>query len=166
MSKMEGDDRMAVYVDQLRPYKQWRFTNYKNGCHLFADTPDELHTFAENFGLVRAWFQDGKYPYYDLTAGKRGKAVYNGAIEVTTRKHLGMKRNKEEMIIENSEQWKEFIKSIDKLIFPMAVSIKQNLLEPYIDPQYQCLKCMKYSELLEDGKCPDCFEEDRKKRRC
>jgi hypothetical protein len=28
------------------------------------------------------------------------------------------------------------------------------------DPDYHCVKCFKYSELLENGKCPMCFEVD------
>jgi len=75
---------MSVYVDFIqttRPNKNWK---YAKGCHLLADTLDELHAFAKRLGLKREWFQEGnaRYPHYDLTLGKRKLAVRLGATEV------------------------------------------------------------------------------------
>ncbi len=79
---------MAVYVDQLRYFRKWRYANFHDGCHMFAHTIEELHEFAESFGLMRSWFQDTKHPHYDLTSGKRRMAIEHGAIEITTREYL------------------------------------------------------------------------------
>lgn len=73
---------MAVYVDPLwerTPKKGWRWSK---SCHLFADSLEELHAFAESIGMKREWFQDAKLPHYDLTETRRKKAVTKGAIEV------------------------------------------------------------------------------------
>ncbi len=81
---------MSVYVDPLqttvRNYK-WR---YPQGCHLIADTEDELHAFATRLGLKRAWFQgDGTMAHYDLSPNKRKQAVRMGAYEITPRMMAG-----------------------------------------------------------------------------
>jgi hypothetical protein len=73
---------LAVYVDPLwerTPKKGWR---WNKSCHLFADSLEELHAFAETIGMKREWFQDTKLPHYDLTEARRHKAVKEGAIEV------------------------------------------------------------------------------------
>ena len=79
---------MSVYVDPLfntAPYRKsenerW---NWRQACHLVADTEEELHAFAARLGLKRAWFQAKSSPHYDLTANKRAQAVRMGAIEIT-----------------------------------------------------------------------------------
>ena len=75
---------MTVYVDPLVQYA-FRPTARFSGrwCHLTADTPAELHAFAQQLGLRRTWFQD--HPtlwHYDLTLSKRAVAVRTGAVEV------------------------------------------------------------------------------------
>lgn len=56
---------------------------WSSACHLFADTVQELHTFAFRLGLRRAWFQDHRrLPHYDLTESKRVQAIALGAREV------------------------------------------------------------------------------------
>lgn len=80
---------MAVCVDELKPRTGWR---YKRSCHMFADSVDELHGIAEQIGLKREWFQDTRYPHYDLTAGKRKQAIKAGAGEVKLREYIRMKR--------------------------------------------------------------------------
>ncbi len=74
---------MAVYVDWMGPTipsESWR---YKKGCHLLADSEDELHRFAKMLGLKQSWFQPRpQFPHYDLTFRKRRAALLNGAIEV------------------------------------------------------------------------------------
>lgn len=73
---------MPVYVDKLRDWG-WK---YGKSCHLWADTNEELHEFAERIGMKREWFQKSTSgPHYDLTAGRRAKAVKLGAIECDDR---------------------------------------------------------------------------------
>ena len=49
---------MAVYVDDARiPARVGRIR--ARWSHLFADSQDELHAFAQTIGLKRAWFQPG-----------------------------------------------------------------------------------------------------------
>ena len=75
-----------IYVDPLMdcmPNRRWR---WNQASHLVADTVDELHEFAEQLGLKRAWFQSaGTIPHYDLTVYKRRQAVRLGASELTMR---------------------------------------------------------------------------------
>lgn len=75
---------MAVYVDQLlweRGGRLW--------CHLTADTPEELHAFADELGLWRSRFQSkpGRpwVDHYDIDGPRRDRAVTLGAVEITTR---------------------------------------------------------------------------------
>ncbi|KKN02810.1 hypothetical protein LCGC14_1114050 [marine sediment metagenome] len=75
-----------VYVDTLLPClknKHWRFDK---SCHLFADSVDELKTFAKGIGLKASWYQNHKrLPHFDLTANMRKKAVRHEAREVNER---------------------------------------------------------------------------------
>lgn len=75
---------MSVYVDPLQPTLQNNKWRYNEGCHLLADTIEELHSFAEKIGMKRSWFQnpDHALPHYDLTRGKRLQAIKLGAIEI------------------------------------------------------------------------------------
>jgi len=82
---------MSVYVDELK--RQQRHWRYGKSCHLFADTVSELHTFAASIGLKREWFQDTRHPHYDLTASKRRQAVREGAIEISARDYIKIKRS-------------------------------------------------------------------------
>ena len=68
---------MAVYVDNVRI--RWRG---KLWCHLVADSLEELHSFAQQLGLKRYWFQDAaSYPHYDVTIETRQRALSVGAVE-------------------------------------------------------------------------------------
>jgi len=85
-----------VYVDMLTstiPNEKWQ---YEQGCHLLADTIDELHVFAKKIGLKREWFQSSvALPHYDLTKNKRYQAMKQGAIEIDRDKVSEMmKRNR------------------------------------------------------------------------
>jgi hypothetical protein len=75
---------VAVYVD--RPVWEWRGRRW---CHLLADTDEELHAFAAELGLRRAWFQqtEGRpwKDHYDLPEEVRAEAVRAGAVEVDLR---------------------------------------------------------------------------------
>lgn len=87
---------MTVYVDDsFIPARVGRHAS--RWCHLFADTQEELHEFAESIGLRRSWFQPGKplkggrpshLWHYDVTEGKRAEAVKAGAVEVTWRESV------------------------------------------------------------------------------
>ncbi len=73
-----------VYVDGLlhvTPSPSWR---WPQSCHLFADSIGELHDFAVlRLGMSRSWFQnDPRLPHYDLTPGRRRRAVHFGARQV------------------------------------------------------------------------------------
>jgi hypothetical protein len=66
---------MATYVDNEQI--PWRG---KLWCHLVADSLDELHAFAVQLGLRRAWFQSkSAFPHYDLTVTVRARALQLGA---------------------------------------------------------------------------------------
>jgi hypothetical protein len=75
---------VTVYVDDAHiAARVGRLTS--TWCHLWADTPDELHAFAALIGMKRAWYQGPpRHPiwHYDLTAPKRVLAVRKGAVEV------------------------------------------------------------------------------------
>lgn len=83
---------MAVYVDQpfvLESIVPQAFrVGAKHGhvwCHLFADTPEELHALAARIGMRREWCdEDPDGGHYDLTPPKRAAAIRAGAIEVDT----------------------------------------------------------------------------------
>lgn len=84
---------MSVYVD---PIFRWptKIKCFQGGsCHLFADTVDELHKLAGEIGMKRSWFQNKPgFPHYDLTPQKRSIAVSRGAVEVTARQMVDLKR--------------------------------------------------------------------------
>jgi hypothetical protein len=51
-------------------------------CHMVSDTSmTELHAFAAQIGMKRAWFQGD---HYDLVASRRAAAVRMGAAEVSS----------------------------------------------------------------------------------
>lgn len=95
---------MTVYVDDARiPARVGRLES--RWSHLFGDTTDELHAFAQQLGLRRSWFQDpvksGKPKarpgsraaqnwHYDVTEGKRRQAVALGAVEVGWREAVAI----------------------------------------------------------------------------
>ena len=77
---------MAVYVDPLFdtgwPEAQRRFP-YRQACHMWADTEQELHYLAALIGLKATWAQYvSSGLHYDLTPGMRAKAIRKGAVEV------------------------------------------------------------------------------------
>jgi Protein of unknown function (DUF4031) len=77
---------VSVYVDDSRiPARVGRLT--ARWSHLLADSPQELHGFAERLGLRRDWFQDlphGRW-HYDVTESKRVEAIRLGATPITWR---------------------------------------------------------------------------------
>lgn len=99
LSRSRQRGLLGVYVDneQIR----WRG---KVWCHLVADTLDELHRFAAEIGLKRAWFQDrASYPHYDVTLPVRAKAIRLGASESDRRTTIACcRRLREELLASRS----------------------------------------------------------------
>jgi hypothetical protein len=85
---------MAVYVDDAFVAADWGF--WTGGGHLQADSPEELHAFAQLLGLRREWFQSrpGRpdRDHYDLTRAKRDAAILAGAIPETAREGVIRRR--------------------------------------------------------------------------
>lgn len=83
---------MTVYVDKLRRYDEELIspTARRYGpwwSYLTADNDDELHDFAKQLGLHRAWALNMGHPlqehrHYDLTAAKHSLALSKGAVPV------------------------------------------------------------------------------------
>jgi hypothetical protein len=80
---------MAVYVDDaLIPAEVRNGPTRHNSrwSHLMADTLEELHAFARQLGMRPEWFQDHpRHPHYDLTEGKRYRALHLGARSIDHR---------------------------------------------------------------------------------
>jgi len=75
---------MSVYVDTMLPCIRNANWRYSQSCHLVADSFQELHAFARELGLRRAWFQSKSgLPHYDLTASKRRRAIKLGALPIS-----------------------------------------------------------------------------------
>lgn len=75
---------MSVYVDEVLPCIRSANWPYNKSCHLVADTYRELHTFAKELGLQRAWYQvKSSLPHYALTASKRRRAIRLGALPIS-----------------------------------------------------------------------------------
>lgn len=63
-------------------------------CHMYADTKEELHEFAELIGLKHSWLQDHAYRWhYDLTGSKIQAAIDNGAVQITSVKMIELMRD-------------------------------------------------------------------------
>lgn len=88
---------MSVYVDPLQPTLRNQNWPYDEGCHLLADTIEELHVFATiNLRMKKSWFQNPQnaLPHYDLTKGKRFQAIAKGAIEIDIRRVAQMMKDR------------------------------------------------------------------------
>lgn len=85
-----------VYVDKYKTYNNNPFTNrygdHVKWCHLFADDLQELHDFALKLGLRLEWFQNKKFPHYDITLSKRNLAISLGAQEINLKDYLKNKQ--------------------------------------------------------------------------
>ena len=94
---------MAVYVDNAgipAAVRNGPVVHSSHWSHLFADTQQELHDFATGpLGLKRSYFQPGRprgegtpspYWHYDVTAGKRQRAIQLGAVPVTWHQAIGI----------------------------------------------------------------------------
>lgn len=76
---------MSVYVDAA----VWPFGRMMM-CHMIADTDSELHAMADRIGIQRRWFQNKRYPHYDVCKAKRAAAVRLGAIEIDRRQFVAI----------------------------------------------------------------------------
>ena len=84
---------MPVYVDDLLPVdtyragafgRQWRYA-----CHLVADTGAELDDIRKRLNLHPSWRHGD---HYDLTSNKRRLAIKHGAVAVTTREMVRIRK--------------------------------------------------------------------------
>jgi hypothetical protein len=67
----------SVYVDEaVWPYGRMMM------CHMLADRVEDLHAMADKIGVARRWFQNKRYPHYDICKSKRSLAVQFGAVEI------------------------------------------------------------------------------------
>ena len=66
---------MTIYVDEF-PQGWGKWTG---GGHMLCTDIDELHAMARKIGLKREWFQDKRYPHYDVQRRKRQLAIAAGA---------------------------------------------------------------------------------------
>ena len=57
---------------------------YTDGAHLVGDSEVELHAFAHELGLKRAWYKDeSNHPYYVITSDRlRFMVSQSGAVQV------------------------------------------------------------------------------------
>lgn len=78
-----------VYVDSMFKAKRIGAAG-PYWCHMIADTLDELHTMADKIGLKRAWFQNDRFPHYDIgTLQRRNLAISLGAVICDRRTFVG-----------------------------------------------------------------------------
>ncbi len=72
---------MSVYVDPLFSHSGSDTFKWKESCHMYADTLEELHSMALKIGMKLSWFQNKEsLQHYDLVASRRKLAIRYGAI--------------------------------------------------------------------------------------
>lgn len=68
---------MGVYVDAaIWPFRRMIM------CHMIADTEAELHEMADTLNIPLKYFQNERYPHYDICKSKRARALRYGAKEI------------------------------------------------------------------------------------
>jgi hypothetical protein len=87
---------LTVYVDQLRVAigrdTRTRLVGARHGhrwCHMLADTLAELLAFAKRLGLRPEWLDRD---HFDLLPFRRERALTLGAVEVSTRELVRVRR--------------------------------------------------------------------------
>lgn len=85
---------MTVYVDELQQWPGAKRPFHAGSCHLTCDGPEaELHAFAHKLGLKGDWYQPHRIAnHYDLTPGKRERALKLGAVFMRMREQLRRRR--------------------------------------------------------------------------
>ena len=98
---------MTIYVDPLNAWG-WKMRGREvRSCHMFTDAADleQLHRVAEAIGMRREWFQNHRVaPHYDLTPGRRERAVALGAVEVNHRTASRIWKARRETVIDRPIQ--------------------------------------------------------------
>jgi len=79
--------KVSVYVDAA----VWSYGRMTM-CHMLADQTEELHEMADRIGIARCWFQNARYPHYDICKTKRAMAVRFGAREIGRREFVQIAR--------------------------------------------------------------------------
>jgi hypothetical protein len=93
---------MSVYVDEIRDYgdlvRGYARRYGTRWSHMIADSEDELHAFANKIGVLRRWAQFPGTPrsHYDIIPTKRALALRMGAIEITSRQLVNIRRRQTE----------------------------------------------------------------------
>ena len=82
---------MPVYVDNL-VQAPWP---HRFACHMMADTDAELEFMARRLSLNPGWRDND---LYDLTPGKRRYAIATGAVKVTAKELVELRRAKRKRI--------------------------------------------------------------------
>lgn len=75
---------MAIYVDDMRAIYGRMVM-----CHMMADTDEELRAIADRIGVRQRWHQGD---HFDICLQKRALAVAAGAIEVTQRELVAIRK--------------------------------------------------------------------------
>ena len=77
-----------VYVDAaVWPYGRMMM------CHMVADNLDALHAMADKIGIARRWMQNKPgFPHYDICNAKRELAVKHGAVEISWRELVALRK--------------------------------------------------------------------------
>ncbi len=93
-----------IYIDFFKDYSFGKKVNpyFANGSsHLSTDNDDltELHDFAANIGLRRAWFQEKPLPHYDLIELQWKLAKIFGAKLVSTKELIRLCHPKRRCLI-------------------------------------------------------------------
>lgn len=83
MSECGLEKGATVYVDRC----EWPLGRMMM-CHMLADKVEDLHAMAERIGVARRWFQNDRYPHYDICKAKRALAVKFGAVEIGRREFV------------------------------------------------------------------------------
>lgn len=82
---------MAVYVDHARlPFGRMLMS------HLVADSREELFQMVDRIGVARRWLQAEGTPreHFDICESKRTVAIEYGAIPVTARELVEVRKGK------------------------------------------------------------------------
>jgi len=75
---------VSVYVDNMAArYRRMVM------CHMLADTEAELHAMADRIGGARRWHQGD---HYDICLAKKALAIQAGAIAITQRQAVEIRR--------------------------------------------------------------------------
>jgi hypothetical protein len=80
---------MSVYVDDACIAFRGRVM-----CHMLADTNDELCAMADRIGMQQRWHQGD---HFDIDLGMRARAVAQGALQITRREAVLVRRRFREL---------------------------------------------------------------------